>query len=114
MLYKTSTRFEREQTKVFTYEMEIRRRQRLLGLTPEVDEFKDKCSIPQGDLAIDSLAQCRGKPNCCGKFLLMRCFQQEFRNLIRTKSDFFITTSKQNKNKAKHHHKASESSINVY
>ena len=57
--------------------MEVRRSRRLLGLTSEVDEFKDKCFICQGDLAIDSLPRCRAKTCCCGKFLHKRCFQQE-------------------------------------
>ena len=62
---------------MLTYEMEVRRSRRLLGLTSEVDEFKDKCFICQGDLAIDSLTRCRAKTCCCGKFLHKRCFQQE-------------------------------------
>ena len=62
---------------VLTYEMEVRRSRRLLGLTSEVDEFKDKCFICQGDLAIDSLTRCRAKSCCCGKFLHKRCFHQE-------------------------------------
>ena len=53
---------------MLTYEMEVRRSRRLLGLTSEVDKFKDKCFICQGDLAIDSLTRCRAKTYCCGKF----------------------------------------------
>ena len=59
--------------------MEVRRSRRPLGLTSEVDEFKDKCFICQGDLAIDSLTRCRAKTYCCGKFLHKRCFQQELK-----------------------------------
>ena len=46
--------------------MEVRRSRRLLGLTPKVDEFKDKCVICQGDLVIDSLTRCSAKTYCCG------------------------------------------------
>ena len=62
---------------MLTYEMEVRRSRRLLGLTPEVDEFKDKCFICQGDLVIDSLTRCSAKTYCCGKFLHKKCLQQE-------------------------------------
>ena len=57
--------------------MEVRRSRRLLGLIPEVDEFKGKCFICQGDLVIDSLTRCSAKTYCCEKFLHKRCLQQE-------------------------------------
>ena len=57
--------------------MEVRRSRRLLGLTPEVDEVKDKCLICQGDLVIDSLTGCSAKTYCCRKFLHKRCLQLE-------------------------------------
>ena len=52
--YIKPARFEREQTKLLTYEMEVRRSRRILRLTPEVDEFQDKFFICQGDLVIDT------------------------------------------------------------
>ena len=75
--YIKPARFEREQTQLLAYEMEVRRSRRLLGLTTEVDEFKDKCFICQGDLVIDSLTRCSAKTYCCGKVLHKRCLQQE-------------------------------------
>ena len=48
---------------------------RLLGLSPEMPAFQDKCFICQLDLDIRSVLGCH-RMSCCGKFIHHRCFHR--------------------------------------